>query len=495
MADTKPIFQRSWAFRDGEEAASASLSVTTYNVLAHCYIDSSFFPYCSPQSLDFSSRFTLLVEELYSQSSDIFLLQELDFFEQLSKALSPEWAGIYSKRTGSKTDGCAIFYRRSRFRPVAHGTLEYNAIPRSRKDFPVGRESEHFWDYLRNNIGQLACLEWVGPAQACAPRATPPPACESELPRPTAATHAALQRFHFAPVAAPAAGDEPKRLLFLGNTHLYWDPKCPDVKVEQARYLAWGMNCLRAEVMGRLHAAAPAAPARPCFLDVGTVICGDTNTLPTLPAYGLLTTQGDAAALLPYYPPPAVPGAEFRPVGLPLRSAYREVLGREPPYTNFVAEFNGVRPPPPPALPSSRAPPLLTCPSPPHVPLPSSRAPAPSPHICAQTLDYIFYSRPRPVPPDWRRAMAGLVFDPCSAHLEPVAVLDLPPEAALRAQTALPSEGFPSDHLSMRALFRLAPTGHPAASPSPLAASPSPLAASPSPLAVPQPPVAAPASD
>ncbi len=65
-----------------------------------------------------STRYPRLLSQLASFRADLLCLQEVQadhfkpFFERDLSALGYE--GIYKQRTGDKTDGCAIFYLKSK---------------------------------------------------------------------------------------------------------------------------------------------------------------------------------------------------------------------------------------------------------------------------------------------------------------------------------------------------------------------------------------------
>jgi mRNA deadenylase 3'-5' endonuclease subunit Ccr4 len=51
-----------------------------------------------------------------SLKADVLCLQEVDEFQYLTTILNKEnFTGIFKKRTGSRKDGCAIFFNNLRF--------------------------------------------------------------------------------------------------------------------------------------------------------------------------------------------------------------------------------------------------------------------------------------------------------------------------------------------------------------------------------------------
>lgn len=80
--------------------------------------------------------------ELGLWSPDIICLQEVDRFQELHEELKPRgYGGINKERTGTATDGCAIFWRTSRFELLHEESIEYSKLD------------------LRDNVAQICVLE------------------------------------------------------------------------------------------------------------------------------------------------------------------------------------------------------------------------------------------------------------------------------------------------------------------------------------------------
>ncbi|KAJ4460467.1 hypothetical protein PAPYR_3515 [Paratrimastix pyriformis] len=380
--------------------------------------------------------------------------QEVDFFAELRASLGREWEGIFKQRTSarkSKSDGCAFFYRRSRLHCVAECAVELNDVARM---LGLAPGTEGCQRMERDNIGQLFAMELPGskdeaPGQpsrkekkprkeagGAPPRGNPFPLSGPEATPP--AGPPPLQAFRFVGLKprAPREAATPRRLLFVANTHLFWDPRCSDVKQEQARFLVWALQSFRAAVLSRLGDEAPPCPCRDC----GAILCGDFNSQPIEPVYRLLTAEPEAVALGPL-PPVCAPtgplGAGWGPV-LPFRSGMAEVLGAEPPWTNYT-EFKARRPSHP-----------LTQATPHPAPGPRTLGLIAAVLVCPSTGRVPVVSRAAPLqggpPPS----------EPPPSQLRCVGVLGIPPHQQLALQHALPSDQFPSDHISLRAFFELA---------------------------------------
>ncbi len=109
--------------------------------------------------------------------------------------------------------------------------------------------------------------------------------------------------------------------ILVVNSHIHWNPAFSDVKLVQTQLLLDELS---------KHAGTP------------IVICGDFNSMPDSAVYQLLgegDVGGDHADLLKYrYGNYTEEGFRHN---LPLTSAYLEVLGAEPSFTNYTADFVG----------------------------------------------------------------------------------------------------------------------------------------------------------
>ncbi|KAM4541820.1 protein angel homolog 1 isoform 1-T1 [Odontesthes bonariensis] len=111
--------------------ASMDFTVMSYNILAQDLLDTNhhLYVHCPPEVLDWSYRCTLLLEEIEKWAPDILCLQEVQenhYHEQLHPVLSQMgYTCVYKRRTGTKTDGCAVCYRSSCFSEVAVTKLEF----------------------------------------------------------------------------------------------------------------------------------------------------------------------------------------------------------------------------------------------------------------------------------------------------------------------------------------------------------------------------------
>ncbi|CAK7347136.1 unnamed protein product [Dovyalis caffra] len=112
-----------------------TFSVLSYNILSDIYASRDMYSYCPTWALAWEYRRKNLLQEIDGYGADILCLQEVqsDHFEDF---LKPEltkrgYAVMYKKKTDQVytankyiIDGCAIFYRRDRFKEIKKYELE-----------------------------------------------------------------------------------------------------------------------------------------------------------------------------------------------------------------------------------------------------------------------------------------------------------------------------------------------------------------------------------
>ncbi|XP_058462443.1 protein angel homolog 2 isoform X2 [Malaya genurostris] len=107
-----------------------AFTVMSYNILAQDLLDfhANLYDKHEHAALAWPHRYDRLIAEINLVKPDILCLQELqeDHKEQLSSGLNNfDYDMIYKKRTGYKTDGCAIYFRRDLFNLIDHQGVEY----------------------------------------------------------------------------------------------------------------------------------------------------------------------------------------------------------------------------------------------------------------------------------------------------------------------------------------------------------------------------------
>ncbi|XP_028994214.1 protein angel homolog 1 [Betta splendens] len=132
------IIWRVWEELDSCSAAAQSFTkntmnftVMSYNILAQDLLEANedLYRHSPLRVLEWSSRCTLLVKEIQKWAPDILCLQEVQE-NHYNEHLHPVFAQmgytcVYKRRTGTKTDGCAVCYRSSCFCAVSLAQLEF----------------------------------------------------------------------------------------------------------------------------------------------------------------------------------------------------------------------------------------------------------------------------------------------------------------------------------------------------------------------------------
>ncbi|XP_010877337.2 protein angel homolog 1 isoform X2 [Esox lucius] len=114
-----------------ESQALFDFTVMSYNILAQDLLEANqeLYTHCPLEVLSWDHRFPNLIKEFKKWEPDILCLQEVQenhFTEQLCPALRDMgYSCVYKRRTGTKTDGCAVCYLGHRFAPVSESLLEF----------------------------------------------------------------------------------------------------------------------------------------------------------------------------------------------------------------------------------------------------------------------------------------------------------------------------------------------------------------------------------
>jgi CCR4-NOT transcription complex subunit 6 len=293
-------------------SGGARFRIVSYNVLAEIYATQQQYPYCDLWALSWEYRFHNIMRELADASPDVVCLQEIqaDHYENhLYAAMSDQgFEGVYKQKTrqsmglAGKVDGCALFWRRSKFHLVESYSIEFNELAQRQATQvmnlnPRSEEGMNFLNRLsKDNVAQLVVLELANPQ------------------------------------LATRTNRDPINQVCIANTHLYSNKDFPDVKLWQA----WQL----------LQELENFAMTRGTSLPL--LICGDFNSTPDTAVYDLLMRQ----TVHPGHPDVNVQTGDDCPNVLPdamnithsfqLGSAYQTVLGEEPIQTNYTTNFKGV---------------------------------------------------------------------------------------------------------------------------------------------------------
>ncbi|KAF4036829.1 Endonuclease/Exonuclease/phosphatase family [Phytophthora infestans] len=218
--------------RDGAlTETSQKLLVMTYNVLAQCYVRSTFFPYCESSELRWKNRSKKLEAVFASSlpvSPDVICLQEVDNYKEFWAGMMKKlgYEGIFIKKTSTKPDGVAVFWNEK--------MLKMKESVQVSLDLPNGDESDIDHELLtrastRGSVGAIV---------------------------------------HFKHLATQLE-------FVVATTHLFWDPMQEDVKLLQSRRMLRAID----EFASALEASTP------------VVFSGDFNSLPDSKVYSFITSR------------------------------------------------------------------------------------------------------------------------------------------------------------------------------------------------------------
>ncbi|MES1919280.1 hypothetical protein MHBO_001138 [Bonamia ostreae] len=315
----------------------------SFNVLADIYATEKAYPYVQKRFLRWDYRCEIVLNEIARYRSHVVCLQEVQYSHYcnfFSKQLMLyNYEGIFKKKTRTSlysdpnaVDGCALFFDKSVFRLVQQFTIEFNEAADELFRDSDGPRKEIVRRLARDNVALVCTLEDL----------------------------------------------RTKRRVCVANTHIFWDPLYEDVKL-------WQTFVLCKEIQSKLLFGNSSNEQK-----YPIIICGDFNSTPDSQVYGLLT-KGivDLNAQLFKNDKLGIFSNTKIEHSQPFESAYKEVLNKEPSYTNYTESFKGC-------------------------------------------LDYLLFSK---------------------GSLEVLKVLDCYPENVLKEHLALPSPRFASDHIQLVAEF------------------------------------------
>eukprot|EP00058_Branchiostoma_floridae_P019969 XP_002605459.1 hypothetical protein BRAFLDRAFT_212438 [Branchiostoma floridae] len=261
--------------------------VVSYNILADVYAKTELsltvlYPYCPPYALELDYRRQLLLKELVGYNADLLVLQETGkslFNDALVPALDLSGMdGVYIGK-GQQSEGEAIFYHRDKFRFL------------SQEDINVG-------ECLTSDPSCHDLQKWLSHSPAVLNKVT--------------------SRSTVLQVVLLESIEDPSRRLCVANTHLYWHPRAPHVRLVQMAV------CLK--FLEKIDSS------------VSLLLCGDLNSHPTSGLYELLTKQAVPASHTDWFP--AEPQTTDEGVDLSHPFTLTSACGL-PDYTNYVGGFQG----------------------------------------------------------------------------------------------------------------------------------------------------------
>ncbi|CAF0807740.1 unnamed protein product [Adineta ricciae] len=336
----QPPPARSWIRLASPNATqpTAIFTIMNYNILCDKYATRHVYGYCPSWALKWDYRRKHILEELRSYSADIIALQvgEINEMEtdQFHSFFLPElqkhgYDGVFSPKSRAKTmceqdrryvDGCAIFYRQSKFRLIKHYLVEFNQLAMSAAN---GTACHDMMNRVmtKDNIGLVAFLE----------------------------TKEEIYSHTFSNGVLPT---DHKQMLFVCTAHIHWDPEYCDVKVVQTLML---LSELKTIIEDAIQKHRPNSNMSIDCSTVPLVLCGDFNSLPGSGVIELMRsgkismTHADfkdlsyETYLQRYSRVDGNPTTSNDIVHhFKLQSAYETTADPIMPYTNFTYDFKGI---------------------------------------------------------------------------------------------------------------------------------------------------------
>ncbi|MCO5585333.1 hypothetical protein L7F22_039266 [Adiantum nelumboides] len=300
--------------REGEdepEAPAESFNVLSYNILCDRMATPQMYGYTPSWALSWDYRKEFILQEVMSYGADICCMQEVasEQFEEyfLHHLSQQDYEGIFSPKTRARTmreeerklvDGCAIFYKSSKYSLVERQLVEFNQAALRRPDF---KRTEDMFNRVmtKDEVAVIALLE----------------------------------------------NKESGSRLIVANVHVHWDPEFRDVKLVQVAMLMEEL-----EKIGERFAKYPAKldvkegyPPAPHYNHgnkIPTILCGDFNSMPGSGVYEFLSKgklKGDHEDFINHvYGDYTANGLEH---GQAMKSSYAHI--GELPFTNYTPHFEG----------------------------------------------------------------------------------------------------------------------------------------------------------
>merc|ERR1719295_1598960 len=253
-----------------------------FNVLCDRYATRRMYGYCPQWALSWEYRKKGILDEVRSYLADIVTLQEVEM-EQFYNYFLPElkrdgYDGIFSPKSRAKTmtdterkrvDGCAIFYKTTKFTLVKEHLVEFNQLAMSlTQNSPTGgggslaAGKENSNGSSNGSSGGSAASMNVQSNRNLLNRV---------MPKDNIALAALLETKDAVWDTSCPQPSEARQQLLVCTAHIHWDPEFCDVKLIQSMMLIDQLKRLIAE-----YSAKPSLHNNPIQL----LLCGDLNSLP-----------------------------------------------------------------------------------------------------------------------------------------------------------------------------------------------------------------------
>jgi len=326
--------------------STAQFTVMCYNVLCDKYCTRQLYGYCPPWALTWDYRKKRILHELHRYNADIISLQEVET-EQFYSFFQPEleehgYCGVFSAKSRARTmaeserkhvDGCAIFYRSSKFRALKDHLIEFNQVAIEAAD---GQHDMINRVMTKDNIGLGVMLE---------------------------TTEAAWR--NGVPGGEVGGG---RQVLLVATCHVHWDPEFCDVKLIQTMMLMHKLQSIIKDYTQQQMTSSTSSGATESHTSASNscdsltgdslsgggssiplILCGDLNSLPESGVVEYLTSgritvnhkdfkaisYEDCLHKLSH----VSETKDMYSHGFRLTQAYNKELM---PYTNYTFDFKGV---------------------------------------------------------------------------------------------------------------------------------------------------------
>ncbi|XP_033741571.1 uncharacterized protein LOC117328226 isoform X1 [Pecten maximus] len=247
-----PSRQWVWLANSERNRPTAIFTVMCYNVLCDKYCTRQLYGYCPSWALNWEYRKKGIMEEIKHCAADIICLQEVET-DQFYNFFLPElkrdgYDGIFSAKSRARTmteserkyvDGCAIFYRTSKFSLLKEHLVEFNQVAMANAE---GSDDMLNRVMTKDNIGLAAMLE------------TKEGVFEN---------------------GAPAENFICQQIM-VATAHIHWDPEFCDVKLIQTMMLMWELKHIIEESIRSFRPGS----STPDINSIPLILCGDLNSLP-----------------------------------------------------------------------------------------------------------------------------------------------------------------------------------------------------------------------
>ncbi|KAG0211623.1 Glucose-repressible alcohol dehydrogenase transcriptional effector [Mortierella sp. GBA30] len=305
-----PPPEREWITLEDHDSEATSgqdtFTMFCYNILAENYATPQMYGYTPSWALTWEYRKELILQEILAYSADIVCLQEVelgqyeDYFKDQMKHQA-DYDSVFWPKSRAKTmsekdrrtvDGCATFFKASKFSLIDKHLVEFNHVALQRPDF---RKTEDIFNRVmtKDQISVVTLLEHK----------------------------------------------DTKNRIVVANAHIYWDPLFKDVKLVQVAMLIEELDKLSTQ-WAHLPVSGSNAPSYTNGR-LPTLICGDFNSERTSGVFEFLVKGAVAQGHDDFgdhaYGTYTSEGLSHK---MTLRSSYSD--GADLPFTNFTPTFAAV---------------------------------------------------------------------------------------------------------------------------------------------------------